>query len=59
MVLWVLTTFYLRASGNLLHDAGNSKPVFYGNLGGGRVGDGVGRKVLEQGDICIPMADPC
>ena len=51
LVLWVLINFYLIASGNLLYDAGNSKPVFYDNLERW-VGEGGGRKVLEHG-TCV------
>jgi len=44
--------------GNLLYDAGNSKPVLCENLE--RL-DGVrgGREFKEGGHTCIPMADSC
>ena len=40
-VTWKLTSPYVKqiANGNLLHDAGNPKPVLYDNL---RVWDGEG-----------------
>ena len=45
-------------NGNLLYDAGSSKPVLCDNLEGW---DGVrgGRKFQEGGDICMPMTDSC
>ena len=50
--------YWKIASGNLLYDSGNPKPLLYDNLEGW---DGVRdeKEVQEGEDICIPMADSC
>ena len=51
-----ITNVKYLASGNLLYDMRNSKPVLCDNL---EERDGVrgGREVQEWGGICVPIAD--
>ena len=46
------------ASGDLLYDSGNTKPMLCDSLEGWD-GEGGGRKVYEGGDICISEAGSC
>ena len=59
-VTWKLALPYVKqiASGDLLYDTRNTKPVLWENLERWN-GKGGGRGVQEGGDICIPMAASC
>ena len=59
-VTWKLTLPYVtwRTNRNWLYGSGNSNRGFFINLEGWD-GEGGGREVPKERDICMPMADSC